>query len=417
MKHWIDHDLFKLVLVVALLVVAVVLPAPVARAGSSADDIKNCPDQNWCAYHRTVDTAWRHSPLTQVNAGNVKRLRPAWIFQPGDPRMGLHSTPLVVDGYMYVSTNPSTVWKLNATTGERIWAYVPKMDEAIVSRSFFAHTRGLSIGDGRVYMGLVDGRIVALDEATGKVLWERQIVNSKKDTAGFSGAATFVNASLLVIGQNGGEYPVEGKIFGLNPRNGDIKWIFYTTGRKLVLHPGKNGFNHVHDRKTGKPINVYPDMKSFNWTSGFNLETNKWEKMLWPKAGEKTLVCPAIDGGHSWNAGAYSPQTKLFYRIANEWCMELTNAPKGGGTTITAGAETRVLEPFAQPFMNAEWIGANPPGDKAHGRLTARDPVSGKLAWEKRYELTPHSALLSTAGGLIFVGTTDGFVEALDAKS
>src|SRR5437762_1594390 len=104
MKHWIDHDLFKLVLVVALLVVAVVLPAPVARAGSSADDIKNCPDQNWCAYHRTVDTAWRHSPLTQVNAGNVKRLRPAWIFQPGDPRMGLHSTPLVIDGNMYVST-------------------------------------------------------------------------------------------------------------------------------------------------------------------------------------------------------------------------------------------------------------------------------------------------------------------------
>src|SRR2546428_7412520 len=56
-------------------------------------------------------------------------------------RMGLHSTPLVIDGNMYVSTNPSTVWKLNATTGERIWAYVPKMDDAIVSRSFFGHTR------------------------------------------------------------------------------------------------------------------------------------------------------------------------------------------------------------------------------------------------------------------------------------
>ena len=67
--------------------------------------------------------------------------------------------------------------------------------------------------------------------------------------------------------------------------------------------------------------------------------------------------------------------------------------------------------------MNAEWVGANPPGDKAHGRLTARDPVTGKLAWEKRYELIPHSALLSTAGGLVFVGTTDGFVEALDAKT
>src|SRR2546428_14109403 len=124
-------------------------------------------------------------------------------------RMGLHSTPLAIDGNMYVSTNPSTVWKLNATTGERIWAYVPKMDDAIVSRSFFGHTRGLAIGDGRVYMGLADGRLVALDEGTGKATWHRQAVNSKKDTAGFSGAATFVNANLLVMGQNGGEYPVE----------------------------------------------------------------------------------------------------------------------------------------------------------------------------------------------------------------
>jgi alcohol dehydrogenase (cytochrome c) len=510
-----------------LLALTLVFAVGPALADSSAANIKNCPDQNWCAYHRTVDTAWRHSPLSQINTTNVSKLRPVWIFQPGDPRMGLHSTPLVIDGAMYISTNPSTVWKLNAATGERLWAYVPKMDEAVVSRSFFAHTRGLAVGDGRVYMGLADGRLVALNEKDGSVIWDRQVVNSKKETAGFSGAATFVSSDLMVIGQNGGEYPVEGKIFGVDPKTGDIKWTFYTTGRddpkalatwggdswkyggggswmpgsvdyennqiimgtgnpnpdydycgdqcmdpkvdawrpgrnlytsatvaldlttgklnwyfeeapsdpydydaapgeyvlfedqgrKLVLHPGKNGFNHVHDRKTGKPINVYPDMKSFNWTTGFNLEKGEWENMLWPKAGVRTLVCPAIDGGHSWNAGAYSPQTRLFYRIANEWCMHLTVAPKTGGTTITAGSETRVLEPFAQAFMAAEWVGADPPGDKAHGRVTARDPVSGKIAWEKRYDIIPHSALLTTGGGLLFVGTTDGWVEALDAKT
>src|SRR5881398_2282383 len=60
----------------------------------------------------------------------------------------------------------------------------------------------------------------------------------------------------------------------------------------------------------------------------------------------------------------------------------------------------------------------SPPGESsAYGRITARDPATGKLAWEKRYEIIPHSALLSTAGGLLFVGTTDGWVEALDAKS
>ena len=235
MRQWIDQNLFASIRIVAqvalALAVALAFAAPAALAGSSANDIRNCADHNWCAYHRTVDTAWRYSPVDQINTTNVKKLRPAWIFQPGDPRMGLHSTPLVVDGYMYVATNPSTVWKLNAVTVERIWAYAPKMDDAVVSRSFFAHTRGLAIGDGRVYMGQADGRIVALEEDTGRVLWDRQIVNSKKDTAGFSGAATFVSSDLLVIGQNGGEYPVEGKIFGINPKTGDIKWIFYTTGR------------------------------------------------------------------------------------------------------------------------------------------------------------------------------------------
>jgi PQQ-dependent dehydrogenase (methanol/ethanol family) len=521
-------SMWKFGQVAVLLALSLTFATQVVMADSSADNIRKCPAENWCAYHRTVDTAWRYSPLDQVNTKNVKDLKAAWIFQPGDPRMGLHSTPLAIDGMVYLSTNPSTVWKLDGKTGERIWVWVPEMDPAVVSRSFFAHTRGLSIGDGRVYMGTVDGRIVALDEKTGKPIWDRQIVNSKKETVGFSGAATFVSSDLLVIGQNGGEYPIEGKIFGINPKTGDIIWTFYTTGRgdekalatwggdswkyggggswqpgtvdyennqiimgtgnpdpdydycgdkcmdpkadgwrpgrnlytsstvalglkdgklnwyfeeapsdpydydaapgeyvmiedggkKLVLHPGKNGFNHVHERKGGKVVNVYPDMKSHNWTTGYNIEKGEWENMLWPKPGEKTLVCPAIDGGHSWNAGAYSPQTKLFYRIANEWCMYLTVAPKTGGTKITAGSETRVLEPFVQAFMNAEWEGTNPPGEKsAYGRLTARDPVTGKLAWEKRYDIIPHSALMTTAGGLLFVGTTDGWVQALDAKS
>lgn len=493
-------------------------------ADSSADNIRNCAPENWCGYHRTVDKAWRHSPLDQINKENVAKLRPAWLFNPGEGLMGLHSTPLVIDGAMYVATNPSTVWKLDAKTGERLWAYVPEMDEAVVSRTFFAHARGLAVGDGRVYMGLADGRVVALNEEDGAVIWDKQLVDSAKDTAGFSGAGTFVNSDLFVIGQNAGEYPVEGRIFGMDPKTGETKWTFWTTGRgddkaietwgndswkyggggswqpgtvdyannqifigtgnpnpdydfggdqfmtvghrpglnlytsstialdldtgklnwyfqeapsdpydydaspgeyvmfedkdgrELVLHPGKNGFNHIHDRKTGQPINVYPDIKTYNWTTGFNLETGQWENMLWPKAGEKTLVCPAIDGGHSWNAGSYNPDNGTFYRIANEWCMYLTVSPEAGGVA-TAGSETRTTEPFAQAFMAAEWEGTDPPNDKAHGVLTARDPLTGEMKWSKRYDLIPHSALLTTSGGLLFNGTYDGFLEAMDAET
>jgi glucose dehydrogenase len=216
---------------VAVLATAGMMTAPMALADSSASRIKNCADSDWCSYHRTVDKAWRYSPLAQINQDNIGNLHVAWIFQPGESIQGLHSTPLVVDGAMYISTNPSLVWKLDAATGKRIWGYKPDMDPSIVSRTFFPHTRGLSIGDGRVYIGQADGYLTALDDATGDVVWSKQLVDSAKETAGFSGAGTFVSSDLFVIGQNGGEYPVEGKIFGVDPKTGDLKWTFYTTGR------------------------------------------------------------------------------------------------------------------------------------------------------------------------------------------
>ena len=85
--------------------------------------------------------------------------------------------------------------------------------------------------------------------------------------------------------------------------------------------------------------------------------------------------------------------------------MWLTVAPEGGGTTISFGTETRITEPFAQVFMAAEWVGTHPPGEQAHGRITARNPVTAELTWDKRYDIIPHSALMSTASGLIFNGT------------
>ena len=100
-------------LVLPLAVAAAWAPG-VQAAGSSASEIRNCSPENWCFYHRTVDTSFRHSPLKQITKRNVKKLRPAWIFQPGNVRMGMHSTPLVIDGNLYISVNPSTVWKMHA---------------------------------------------------------------------------------------------------------------------------------------------------------------------------------------------------------------------------------------------------------------------------------------------------------------
>jgi len=121
-----------------------VLGAPSAFAGSSAAEIRNCAPENWCFYHRTTDSGWRHSPLSQVNTGNVKNLRPAWIFQPGNVRMGMHSTPLAVDGNVYVAVNPSTVWKLNGKTGERIWVRIPAAWQSVMAGCTWARPTATS---------------------------------------------------------------------------------------------------------------------------------------------------------------------------------------------------------------------------------------------------------------------------------
>ena len=284
-----------------------------------------------------------------------------------------------------------------------------------------------------------------------------------------------MNSDLLVIGQNGGEYPVEGKIFGIDPKNGNLKWTFYTTGRddpkalatwggrvlevrrrrllaaghgrlrqqpdpdghrqsrtrttttaaptaatstptghrpgdnlytsstvaldldtgklnwyfqeapsdpydydaapgeyvifnddqgrRLVLHPGKNGFNHVHDVATGQPINVYPDMKNQNWTSGFNLETGQWENMLWPIAGEKTLVCPAIDGGHSWNPGTYNPADRAVLPHRQRVVHVPDGQPEGGRP-----GDRRLRDPGDRAVRG-----------RVHGRAMGRRAASRRL--------------------------------------
>ena len=95
----------------AFLAIAGLLVAPAAMAmghgSTSADNIRNCPAENWCAYHRTTDKAWRHSPLDQITKDNVSQLKPAWIFLPGgggtgSGNAGLHSTPLAIGGNVYL---------------------------------------------------------------------------------------------------------------------------------------------------------------------------------------------------------------------------------------------------------------------------------------------------------------------------
>jgi alcohol dehydrogenase (cytochrome c) len=198
--------------------VAPPMPGP---AGGEADP------NNWTQYHRTSN-AWRYSPLEQINKDNVKRLKAAWIHQPGDITAGLISTPLVKDGVMYYVAPNNNVFALDAATGRTIWHYQPKL-AAIASQSFYATlSRSLTMGHGHIYLGTLDGRFVAIDEKSGKEAWSTQLTDLKTCFGCLFSSSPVLAGDVLIGGSTGGDQPQRGKIFAVNALTGEKMWIFDT---------------------------------------------------------------------------------------------------------------------------------------------------------------------------------------------
>jgi PQQ-dependent dehydrogenase (methanol/ethanol family) len=213
-------------------------------------------------------------------------------------------------------------------------------------------------------------------------------------------------------------------VIGLDPDTGELKayhqelphdaWDYDSAvgeflmlerrGKKYIVHPNKSGFVFVYDRK-GKVQNVWRLVKNMNFVQDIKTDgTLVGRRDL--TEGEHRNLCPFIAGGISWNAGSYNPKTGLYYKVGNEWCMDLTvkkTAP--------------ILEPMAQLNIGADFSLVNPQGEKAHGRVAAHDPLTGAKKWEVRFPEPPLASLLSTAGNLVFVPDARGILRVLDAGS
>ena len=147
---------------------------------------------------------------------------------PGRSTRGLQSMPLVADGVLYYSGSYSRVFALDGATGKLIWSYFPELDEELVSmQTHSPYNRGVALGDGKVFVGTVDGRLIALDMKTGKLAWDTKLIDSKKLTVGFTGAPLVVKDK-VIIGSQGGEWPSRGPIFGVDAKTGQKKWEFFT---------------------------------------------------------------------------------------------------------------------------------------------------------------------------------------------
>ena len=179
--------------------------------------------KNWI--HPNGDyTNSRYYPGTADQPRRRYALAPAFVFQTAVLE-SMETAPIVVDGVMFLTTSFNHVYAINAATGEEYWHYKHKLGP-IVTVCCGNNNRGVAIEGGKLFMGTIDAKLVALDAKTGKVLWEKQIADPEK---GYSETmAPAVVDGKVLIGTNGGEYGVRGFVKAFDAADGKLLWTFYT---------------------------------------------------------------------------------------------------------------------------------------------------------------------------------------------
>ncbi|MBL8527749.1 MAG: PQQ-dependent methanol/ethanol family dehydrogenase [Burkholderiales bacterium] len=227
---------------------------------------------------------------------------------------------------------------------------------------------------------LYSASTVAIDPATGKIVWHYQ--STPHDGWDFDG----VNEFVVFKGKD---------------------------GRMLGAKADRNGFFYVNDAKSGKLLSAFPYVKKITWAKEIDLKTGRPvyvddnrpgdpAKSADGKKGTVVFVAPSFLGGKNQQQMAYSPDTGYFYVPANEWGMDMWNEPiafKKGAAFLGAG--------FTIKTINDDYIGA----------MRAVDPASGKIVWEQKNSAPLWGGVLATKGGLVFHGIPEGEFRALDAKT
>jgi len=179
---------------------------------------------SWLATGRTYDEQ-RFSPLDQINDTNVKELGLAW-FADIDTERGQESTPIVVDGVMYLTTAWSMVKAYDVKSGVLLWAYDPDvMKNKAADACCDVVNRGVAAWNGKIYLGALDGRLIALDAKTGKVVWQQQTTDTSLPYT-ITGVPRIVKGK-VIIGNGGAEYRVRGYVTAYDSETGDQLWRWY----------------------------------------------------------------------------------------------------------------------------------------------------------------------------------------------
>ena len=241
---------------------------------------------NWLAHGRTYGEQ-RFSPLDTINDGNVANLKLAWYYDTGTQR-GLEATPIVVDGVIYTTGDWSRVYAVDAATGKQLWAYDPKVPrEWGVNACCDVVNRGAAVWKGRVYVGTIDGRLIALDAATGTLAWETLTIDRTKPYS-ITGAPRIVKDK-VIIGNGGAEYGVRGYVSAYDAATGKMLWRFWT----VPGDPAK-GFETPDVEMAAKTWNADAEW----WNVGGGGGT-VWDSMAYDP--DLNLLYVGVGNGAPWN--------------------------------------------------------------------------------------------------------------------
>jgi alcohol dehydrogenase (cytochrome c) len=379
----------------------------------------------------------------------------------------------IFGGNVIFATLDAKLVALDAKTGKVVWkktvddykkGYSLSAAPLIVPSK--AHGPLLVTGVSGGEFGVV-GRVEARKVDTGELVWSRPTIegymgtlNGKDSTMTgkkneswpgdlwkTGGASTWLGGTydpetkLILIGTGNpapwnshmrpGDNKWSSSRLGIDPETGEIKWGFQTTpndgwdfdgvnevisfdldGTKAAATADRNGFFYVLNRENGKFIRGFPFVEKITWAKGLDkngrplyVEENRPGDPTKSKDGKKgntVFAVPSFLGGKNWMPMAYSPDTKLFYVPSNEWGMDIWNEPvhyKAGAAYLGAGF---TIKPIFDDHI---------------GALKAIDPATGKIVWTMKNNAPLWGGVLTTAGGLVFTGTPEGYLKALDAKT
>lgn len=378
-----------------------------------------------------------HQADTNLVALDAKTGQVAWTAKNGDPSKGETGTsaPMVVKDKVLIGISggefgvQAHMTAYDIKTGKQVW-------------------RGYSEGpDNQI---LVDDKTTSLGKPVGK---DSSLKTWQGDQWKIGGGATWgwisYDPALNLVYYGSGnpstwnpkQRPGDNKwsmtIWARNPDTGVAKWVYQMTPhdewdydginemilsdqaingqpRKLLTHFDRNGLGYTLDRDTGELLVAEKYDPKVNWTSGVDMDKNSptygrpkvLDAASTEKGGEDKNtkgICPAALGSKDEQPAAYSPDTQLFYVPTNHVCMDYEPFK----VSYTAG----------QPYVGATLSMYPPQGETHMGNFIAWDGKTGKIVWSNKEQFSVWSGALATAGGVVFYGTLEGYLKAVDAKS